>query len=468
MANSVKSGAAGDVEKQHTSLGTAAARKLATTTKTPPQMQGISPRWLLRMLPWVQVSAGVYRVNRRLSYAVGDGRLSFSNIGTRVQVVPQELCELPLLRGFDDDAVLNTLASRFVQKEFKAGELIVESGQPAEHVFLIAHGKANKLGVGKYGDQTTLDVLADGDHFGDRAVVESNDRWTFTVKAITPCTVLALPQQVLEDLIKQSEVLCAHVEQFKESLKKPQDKLGQAAIELAAGHSGERALPGTFVNYELTPREYELSVAQTVLKVHTRVSDLFNDPMNQVEQQLRLTIEALRERQEHELINNLDFGLLHNADLKQRIHTRSGPPTPDDLDELLCRRRKSRFFLAHPLTISAFGQECSRRGIYPTGVEVHGSKVLAWRGVPILPCDKIPITETRTSSILVLRTGQEDQGVIGLHRTGIPDEVEPSLSVRRMDINEKAITSYLVSAYFSTAVLVPDALGVLENVEIGH
>ncbi len=96
------------------------------------------------------------------------------------------------------------------------------------------------------------------------------------------------------------------------------------------------------------------------------------------------------------------------------------------------------------------------------------SKVLAWRGVPLLPCDKIPITETGTSSILVLRTGKDDQGVIGLHRTGIPDEVEPSLSVRRMDISEKAIRSYLVSAYFSAAILIPDALGVLENVELGH
>ena len=37
------------------SLGTAAARNLATTTKTQPQMQGISSRWLLRILPWVQV-----------------------------------------------------------------------------------------------------------------------------------------------------------------------------------------------------------------------------------------------------------------------------------------------------------------------------------------------------------------------------------------------------------------------------
>jgi encapsulin shell SprI-like protein len=36
-----------------------------------------------------------------------------------------------------------------------------------------------------------------------------------------------------------------------------------------------------------------------------------------------------------------------------------------------------------------------------------------------------------------------------------------------MGISEKAISSYLVSTYYSVAVLVPDALGVLENVELG-
>ncbi len=456
------------MDSQLTSLSTAGARQLATTTKTVPQMQGITPRWLLRMLPWVEVTGGTYRVNRRLSYAVGDDRLNFGNVGARVEVPAQELHKLPLLRGFEgDDSVFQALASRFVQKEYKAGDSIVEAGAPAEHVFLIAHGKAKKLGKGKYGDELTLDTLADGDHFGDQAVVESNDHWGFTVKATTACTVLALPQQVFEALILQSPALQAHVERYKERLKKPQDKMGQAAIPMAAGHSGEPSIHGGYVDYELAPREYELSVAQTVLRVHTRVADLFNGPMNQTEQQLRLTIEALKERQEHELINNRDFGLLHNADLKQRIHTRSGPPTPDDMDELLSRRRKSRFFLAHPRTIAAFGRECTRRGLYPTVVDVQGTKAMAWRGVPMLPCDKIPITEQRTSSIIVMRTGESDQGVIGLTRTGLQDEVEPGVSVRRMDISEKALSSYLVSTYFSAALLIPDALGVLENVELG-
>ncbi|MBV8609683.1 MAG: cyclic nucleotide-binding domain-containing protein, partial [Singulisphaera sp.] len=415
-----------------------------------------------------QVSGGVYRVNRRLTITVGSGRVSFTGTAEAVRVIPQTLSELPLLRDFDDVAVLGALAGRFVQREFKTDDVIVESGKPADQVFLLAHGKVNKLGVGKYDGETLLDGWADGDHFGDQEVVESQENWGFTVKAVTGCTVLAVPRQVFQDLINQTEALRAQLEQLRARAKLPQDKHGQADIELAAGHVGEPKLPGTFVDYDDSPREYHLSVAQTVLRVHTRVADLYNDPMNQIEQQLRLTIEALRERQEHELINNRDFGLLHNADLKQRIHTRTGPPTPDDLDELVSRRKKSRFFLAHPRTIAAFGRECSRRGVYPQTIDVDGHEVLAWRGVPIFPCNKIPITETLTSSVLVFRTGMEDQGVIGLHQTGIPDEYQPSLSVRFMGINEKAIISYLVSAYYSVAILIPDALGVLENVEIGR
>lgn len=233
-------------------------------------------------------------------------------------------------------------------------------------------------------------------------------------------------------------------------------------------HVGEHALPGAFADYELKPREYELSVAQTILRIHTRVADLYNGPMNQTEEQLRLTIEALRERQEHELVNNREFGLLHNADFKQRIQTHSGPPTPDDLDELLCRRRGSKFFLAHPRTIAAIGREFNSRGLYPDHVDLGGQQVPAWRGVPILPCNKIPVTQERTSSILVMRTGVENQGVIGLHQTGLPDEYEPGLSVRFMGLDEKAITSYLVTTYYSAAILVPDAVGVLENVQIAR
>ncbi|WP_245811938.1 family 2B encapsulin nanocompartment shell protein [Actinophytocola xinjiangensis] len=450
------------------SLGTEAARNLTTTTKTVPQMRGITPRWLLRMLPWVEAKGATYRVNRRLTLTVGDGRLTFVNVGDDIRVVPAELRELPLLREFTDDAALDALAQRFTQQRFEPGEVIVERGQARDRLFLLAHGKVQKLGTGSYGDPVVLDVLAEGAYFGNEVLAGSADEWDFTVKAVTPVTVLVLAAQAFQQMNGQSDSLREHIAAELARPDRPSNKHGEASIDLSSGHAGEVDLPGTFVDYELTPREYELSVVQTLLKVHSRVADLYNDPMNQTEQQIRLTVEALRERQEHEMVNNREFGLLHNADLRQRVFTRTGPPTPDDLDELLSRRRRSDLFLAHPRTIAAFRRECTARKLYPANIDVSGSTVQSWRGVPILPCDKIPVTDDHLSSIIVMRLGEQEQGVIGLHETGIDDEVSPGMNVRFMGIDDKAIISYLVSAYFSCAVLVPDALGVLEHVEVGR
>ncbi|MFC4011902.1 family 2B encapsulin nanocompartment shell protein [Nonomuraea purpurea] len=450
------------------SLSTEAAKQLATTTKTQPQMQEITSRWLLKLLPWVQCSGGVYRVNRRLTYTLGDGRITFSTTGAEVRVIPAELTELPMLRGYDDAEVLQALADRFTQREIEAEDSIVSEGDPVDQLVLIAHGRVRKLGHGSYGDDQVLGTLADGDYLGEQALV-GGGQFAYTARAKTATTVLTLSRRDFEEIADQAPSLREHIDHWRTAGDHAQNDYGEAAIDMASGHVGEAVLPGTFVDYEQSPREYELSVAQTVLRVHSRVSDLYNQPMSQLDQQLRLTIEALRERQEHELINNREFGLLHNADFGQRIRTRSGPPTPDDLDDLLSVVWKEpAFFLAHPQAIAAFGRECSKRGVYPQSSEVSGHRVPAWRGVPIFPCNKIPVSGTRTTSFLVMRTGQENQGVVGLHQTGIPDEYQPSLSVRFMNINEKAVISYLVSAYYSAAVLVPDALGVLEDVELGR
>ena len=229
----------------------------------------------------------------------------------------------------------------------------------------------------------------------------------------------------------------------------------------------ERVLPQTFVDYEEHPREYMLSSVNTVLDVHTRVSDLYSAPYNQISEQLRLTIETVKERQESELINNNEYGLLHNIAASQHIPTRTGAPTPDDLDDLLTRVWKEPgFFLAHPLAIAAFGRECTRRGVPPPTVPLLGGQFLTWRGVPLIPSDKVGVEEGRTK-ILLIRTGERKQGVVGLYQPNLPGEQSPGLSVRFMGINHKAIASYLVSLYCSLAVLTEDAVAVLEGVETG-
>jgi hypothetical protein len=223
-------------------------------------------------------------------------------------------------------------------------------------------------------------------------------------------------------------------------------------------------LPEIYVDYEEKPREYTLSAVTTVLDLQTRISDMYRSPHDQIKEQLRLIIEKVKERQESELINNTEYGLVNNVDESMRVKTRKGPPTPDDLDELIARVWKEpAFFLAHPRAIAAFGRECTRRGVPPPTVTIFGSPFLTWRGIPLVPSDKVAIKGEKTS-ILLVRTGEKKQGVVGLFQPGIPGEVSPSLSVRFMGINHKAIASYLISLYCSLAILTEDALGVLDNV----
>ena len=113
--------------------------------------------------------------------------------------------------------------------------------------------------------------------------------------------------------------------------------LSDADVECSPRRDTDADLPETFVDYEAAPREYSLNAITTVLDVQTRVSDLYSHPYDQIQEQLRLLIEKVKERQESELINNAEYGLLSNLDDRMRVRTRLGTPTPDDLDELIAR-----------------------------------------------------------------------------------------------------------------------------------
>jgi hypothetical protein len=249
------------------------------------------------------------------------------------------------------------------------------------------------------------------------------------------------------------------------------EKRADAPADVECSPQEEEDLPETFVNYEEHPREYTVSAMTTVLDVQTRISDLYRSPYDQIREQLRLTIEKVKEKQESEIINNDSYGLLPSVVPSMRVQptTVAGTPTPDDLDELIVRVWKEpAFFLAHPRAIAAFGRECTRRGVPPVTVTLFGSPFITWRGIPLVPSDKLGVDNNNLTNILLLRTGEKRQGVVGLFQPGLPGEVSPSLSVRFMGINRKAVASYLISLYCSVAVLTEDALGVLENVNVGQ
>jgi len=237
-------------------------------------------------------------------------------------------------------------------------------------------------------------------------------------------------------------------------------------------------LPEGYVQYQPKPREYTLNSISTIINVDTAVEDVFSSPYDQTKEQLHLAIESLRERQESQIINNDDYGLLKNVPDSQRITpgNKAGSPMPDDLDELISKVWKEpAFFLAHPRAVAAFQRECTRRGVPPATTSLFGGTFILWRGIPIVPTDKLfvdglknPKSKSGKTNILLVRTGEAKRGVIGLYQTGLQNEQGRGLSVRFRGVDNKGLASYLLSLYCSAAILSEDAIAVLEDVEVGN
>jgi hypothetical protein len=459
------------------SVTTSVARNLADTTKTSPKMMSITPRWLLSLLPWVHVHGGTYRVNRTKVELPKAERIGVDVSGETASFPPEALRSVPLFSKLPE-AVIARMASRFKTEDVSLGNKLLVEGEDLSKFFIIAQGQVEVLSKGAHGSDLRIALLSEGEFFGETDLV-SDKPSDITVRTNTPCVLLTLSRKDLDAVLAEDPNL---QDDFKKAidehieLRSTVNRYGERNIDLVSGFAENVEIPETFVDYSANPREYSLSAVQTVVRVHTRVSDLYNGPYDQLEEQMRLTIEGIKERQEWEIINSKKFGLLHSADPAMRISTRYGAPTPDDLDDLLALVwKKPAFFLAHPKAIAAFERECTWRGIPPVTMDLFGSSVLTWRGLPLVPCDKLEVTGRYssnqwfgTTSILLLRVGEADQGVVGLHQAGIPGEIKPSLSARLMGLDSLGVASYLLTLYFSCAVLTDDALGILENIEIGY
>ncbi|MDR2474685.1 MAG: cyclic nucleotide-binding domain-containing protein [Bacteroidales bacterium] len=459
------------------SITTATAKKLATTTKTPPQMGSITPRLLLKLLPWVQVDSGTYRVNRTKVELKKAERIEIDFFNGIPSFREESFRHVPLFAHIDHN-VVNRLAKKFRIENIDLGNNLISEGYDTQKFFIVAQGQVEISSKGTHGEDLRIAILSEGEYFGEADLLSDRPS-SVTVKAITPAVFFTLDSAELEEIIKE---IPNFREQFQRSvdehlrLRATVNAHGEKHIDLLSGHEENNIITETYIDYEEEPREYPLNTLQTVVRVHTRVSDLYNNPYNQLEQQMRLSIESIKERQEWELINNKNFGLLANVEPGYRISTRYGAPTPDDLDELLSLVwKKPSFFLAHPRAVAAFERECTWRGVPPVTTNVFGMSVITWRGVPIIPSDKIEIQGqyltnrgVGTTSFILVRTGEQEQGVVGLQQAGIPGEIAPSLSARLMGLDKFGVASYLLTKYFSLATLTDDAIAVLENVEVGY
>ena len=181
------------------SVTTHVARNLANTTKTPPQMMSITPRWLLKLLPWVHVSSGTYRVNRTKIELQKPERIGIDFHEGIASFRPEALKSIPLFASFEDD-IIARIASKFVLEEAELGNTLILEGEDRHKIFIIAHGQVEILSKGLHGEDLRIALLSEGEYFGEEDLVSEKPS-SVTIRTITPGSFFSLSSDDIKKLL---------------------------------------------------------------------------------------------------------------------------------------------------------------------------------------------------------------------------------------------------------------------------
>jgi len=113
------------------SVSVDSARNLGNTNNTIPQMAGITPRWLLHFLPWVQVSTGTYRVNRTKIVLKQYPKVPVYNNNGFSTIAPEDLRVIPILSSLAETEALS-IANSFQPEHFALGFRVPWKSSPRE------------------------------------------------------------------------------------------------------------------------------------------------------------------------------------------------------------------------------------------------------------------------------------------------------------------------------------------------
>lgn len=245
-------------------------------------------------------------------------------------------------------------------------------------------------------------------------------------------------------------------------------------------HREGEPLNTSFAAYREKPREIKLEIIQTVLKIHTRIPELYSETHNQLEQQMMLAAEYIYETKENLIFNHHDFGMLNQCAPSLKSN-KERPLTPDVLDTLLHTIwKRPDFFVMHPVALMVFHKEANRLGITLETCEMLGGIFTMWRGLPILPSNKLYLyyrpgkhketahlhmldrpDGTCTTNVVLLRMGEAKQGVVSLFAEGTEGTKRfPLIKIDYMGTDDASIASYLMTMYAGIAVTVPGSLAV--------
>ncbi len=170
--------------------------------------------WVLGREDLIDLIAESPQIGLKLSLAFGS-RLALLDR----YLIEQRLKSLPFLSGLGEDALL-AVARRLVPVEKKRGELVVESGQPPEALFIIETGQLHLHSTEEGGD---FAELVAGETFGEMAVLTGKPH-TRSAQAATDAILWALPAAEFDALTQEYPEIRKSLAQALRGPLLPQDR----------------------------------------------------------------------------------------------------------------------------------------------------------------------------------------------------------------------------------------------------
>ena len=141
---------------------------------------------------------------------------------------------------------------QFHAYDVEAGATIYFSGDPAERLYVVAHGRVKLLRHSASGQDTLLDILTTGEMFGTLAAL-GDLTYPDTAEAQTFCCVLGIGAQEFQTILERSPDVAVHV-------------LGIVAKRLQEAHT-------TISQISATPVEARVAAALVKLSEKLGVED---------------------------------------------------------------------------------------------------------------------------------------------------------------------------------------------------
>lgn len=211
------------------------------------------------------------------------------------------------------------------------------------------------------------------------------------------------------------------------------------------------------IPYIKDPHVVKLYAVETILKIPSTVLDIYNIPHGQLTQQLKLTLEMIMEASEDLSFFHENYGLLPYCKEHDRMLDPESKNLPHILDTMMEHVWiKPSFFVMHQSSLRQLLFDCTSMGIYPSTIDVFGCSFISWRGIPILPSNKLD--NGGKSYIFLMRTGEDVRGVVMLKNSSLTHNKIKSLSVKEKSTDSKGISSFHIAYYCNVAVLSPDAI----------